>query len=150
MAIQGTIDDEINADYNPEEEEWEAREREDVREWWSSLGFEDRDLGHLIREVVDTGMKPQVPERNISARKVESEERDCETIMQGLEIYSHHLTSPVRGVNRQSMPLSPLVDLGKVKTEEEIIPMGFNLGHDLGDFLNWEAKNVLTLFPNES
>ncbi|KAF8851563.1 hypothetical protein BDZ45DRAFT_142841 [Acephala macrosclerotiorum] len=42
----------------------------------------------------------------------------------------------------ESLPPSPMLDLGVVSPmkDGEIIPMGFNLGHDLGDFLRWESS----------
>lgn len=45
----------------------------------------------------------------------------------------------------QSLPQSPMLDLvvsRDVAGDEYVVPMGFNLGHDLGDFLKWEAENV--------
>lgn len=46
----------------------------------------------------------------------------------------------------QSLPQSPMPDLmvgsGSAGGREEIVPMGYNLGHDLGDFLKWEAEHV--------
>ncbi|TLS22768.1 uncharacterized protein PpBr36_05646 [Pyricularia pennisetigena] len=44
-----------------------------------------------------------------------------------------------------SMPQSPMLDLvvsRAVTGEDYVVPMGYNLGHDLGDFLKWEAENV--------
>lgn len=44
-----------------------------------------------------------------------------------------------------SMPQSPMLDLvvsRGVMGEDYVVPMGFNMGHDLGDFLQWEAQNV--------
>jgi hypothetical protein len=44
-----------------------------------------------------------------------------------------------------SLPQSPMLDLvmsQDVRGEEYVVPMGYNLGHDLGDFLAWEAQNV--------
>ncbi|EPE30723.1 hypothetical protein GLAREA_03690 [Glarea lozoyensis ATCC 20868] len=48
-----------------------------------------------------------------------------------------------------SLPPSPMFDLAAAgetsksgKVEEARVPMGFNLGHDLGDYLNWEARHV--------
>jgi hypothetical protein len=44
-----------------------------------------------------------------------------------------------------SLPQSPMLDLVVSKDadgNEYIVPMGYNLSHDLGDFLSWEAKNV--------
>ncbi|ORY54574.1 uncharacterized protein BCR38DRAFT_453515 [Pseudomassariella vexata] len=51
-------------------------------------------------------------------------------------------------VNRESLgslPESPMPDLDFGKSEVgdvDVVPMGYNLGHDLGDFLQWEAQNV--------
>lgn len=45
----------------------------------------------------------------------------------------------------QSLPQSPMLDLvvsHDVDGNEYVVPMGFNLSHDLGDFLNWEAEHV--------
>lgn len=52
-----------------------------------------------------------------------------------------------------SLPQSPMLDL-VISTQsgadgEVPIPMGFNLGHDLGDFLNWEARHVQSLYSPE-
>jgi hypothetical protein len=52
----------------------------------------------------------------------------------------------------ESLPPSPMLDIALPNIPNraggEVIPMGFNLGHDLGDFLNWEAHNVQTLFDD--
>ncbi|KAK3693557.1 hypothetical protein B0T22DRAFT_436726 [Podospora appendiculata] len=60
----------------------------------------------------------------------------------GLEIDSTRRPS---NESTQSMPQSPMLDLvvsHDVEGNEYIVPMGFNLGHDLGDFLKWEAEHV--------
>ncbi|KAH9892989.1 hypothetical protein F4778DRAFT_749114 [Xylariomycetidae sp. FL2044] len=46
-----------------------------------------------------------------------------------------------------SMPQSPMLDLRVIRSGEggddlDVVPMGYNLGHDLGDFLKWEAEHV--------
>ena len=44
-----------------------------------------------------------------------------------------------------SLPQSPMLDLVVSRDSggnEYVVPMGFNLGHDLGDFLRWEAEHV--------
>lgn len=53
---------------------------------------------------------------------------------------------PKRPVNNRDstggLPQSPMMDLifvGQVD-ESELVPMGYNLGHDLGDFLRWENQ----------
>jgi hypothetical protein len=45
----------------------------------------------------------------------------------------------------QSLPQSPMMDLvvsHDVEGNEYVVPMGFNLSHDLGDFLTWHAEHV--------
>jgi len=47
-----------------------------------------------------------------------------------------------------SLPQSPMLDLvvsRDVEGNEYVVPMGFNLGHDLGDFLKWESENVFAM-----
>ena len=51
-----------------------------------------------------------------------------------------------------SMPQSPMLDLRLIggdghnpaadDVDVDVVPMGYNLGHDLGDFLKWEAEHV--------
>lgn len=44
-----------------------------------------------------------------------------------------------------SLPQSPMLDLRMttaVDGSKEFVPMGYNLGHDLGDFLKWESEHV--------
>lgn len=52
-----------------------------------------------------------------------------------------------------SMPQSPMLDLRMIgganghdtaadDVDIDVVPMGYNLGHDLGDFLKWEAEHV--------
>ncbi|ROV88799.1 hypothetical protein VSDG_08979 [Cytospora chrysosperma] len=58
------------------------------------------------------------------------------------------LKSGGRGATRESvdsLPQSPMLDLvmtTAVDGSKEYVPMGYNLGHDLGDFLKWESENV--------
>ncbi|EGS17024.1 uncharacterized protein CTHT_0073500 [Thermochaetoides thermophila DSM 1495] len=45
----------------------------------------------------------------------------------------------------QSLPQSPMMDLvvsHDAGGNEYVVPMGFNLSHDLGDFLTWHASHV--------
>jgi hypothetical protein len=45
-----------------------------------------------------------------------------------------------------SLPQSPMLDLRVIRNSTgdnfDVVPMGYNLGHDLGDFLKWESENV--------
>ncbi|KAH8682441.1 hypothetical protein BX600DRAFT_44605 [Xylariales sp. PMI_506] len=50
-----------------------------------------------------------------------------------------------RNASRASLPQSPMLELRVITANNgdvDYIPMGYNLGHDLGDFLRWEAENV--------
>ena len=57
---------------------------------------------------------------------------------------------PRRGSSVESLPPSPMLDLviSSLSKDKEVIPMGFNLGHDLGDFLRWEAQHVQLLMDD--
>ncbi|KAI8959671.1 hypothetical protein F5Y11DRAFT_296092 [Daldinia sp. FL1419] len=45
-----------------------------------------------------------------------------------------------------SLPQSPMLDLRVIRSpngdDVDVVPMGYNLGHDLGDFLKWEAEHA--------
>ncbi|KAI1132778.1 hypothetical protein F5Y10DRAFT_230755 [Nemania abortiva] len=43
-----------------------------------------------------------------------------------------------------SLPPSPMLDLRVIRNGDDVdvVPMGYNLGHDLGDFLKWEAEHA--------
>ncbi|KAI8623972.1 hypothetical protein F5Y19DRAFT_342035 [Xylariaceae sp. FL1651] len=45
-----------------------------------------------------------------------------------------------------SLPPSPMLDLRVINSghgdDLDVVPMGYNLGHDLGDFLKWEAEHA--------
>lgn len=49
-----------------------------------------------------------------------------------------------------SMPPSPMLDLGLLSPkDDDVVPMGFNLGHDLEVFLSWETRNVRAFAGDE-
>ncbi|CAJ2500083.1 Uu.00g029360.m01.CDS01 [Anthostomella pinea] len=45
-----------------------------------------------------------------------------------------------------SLPQSPMLDMAVIHSADgndvDVVPMGYNLGHDLGDFLKWEAEHA--------
>jgi hypothetical protein len=47
-----------------------------------------------------------------------------------------------------SLPPSPMLKLVASPVMDEMIPMGYNLGHDLGDFLNWETYHVTNTYSD--
>ncbi len=61
-------------------------------------------------------------------------------------------SQPRKFVDRESLaslPQSPMLDLRVIgggpdgdDVDADVVPMGYNLGHDLGDFLKWEAEHV--------
>jgi hypothetical protein len=58
---------------------------------------------------------------------------------------SHRKDRRESAMSVESLPQSPMLDLVVSRGadgDEYIVPMGYNLGHDLGDFLRWEAENV--------
>ncbi|EGZ76985.1 hypothetical protein NEUTE2DRAFT_123605 [Neurospora tetrasperma FGSC 2509] len=58
--------------------------------------------------------------------------------------YRHHRRADSQE-SIKSLPQSPALNMvvsRDVNGQEYVIPMGFNLDHDLGDFLKWEAEHV--------
>lgn len=52
----------------------------------------------------------------------------------------------VKRHSANSLPPSPMLDLRVIRSDNgddlDVVPMGYNLGHDLGDFLKWEAEHA--------
>ncbi|PBP20297.1 hypothetical protein BUE80_DR008999 [Diplocarpon rosae] len=66
-----------------------------------------------------------------------------------LSIRPAGLRRPSLAESLHSLPPSPMLNIvvsDSVEDDEVPIPMGFNLGHDLGDFLNWEARHTQSLY----
>ncbi|KAK3397460.1 hypothetical protein B0T20DRAFT_221099 [Sordaria brevicollis] len=62
---------------------------------------------------------------------------------QGQGLHRHRRTDSQESI--KSLPQSPALNMvvsRDVNGQEYVIPMGFNLDHDLGDFLKWEAEHV--------
>lgn len=56
-----------------------------------------------------------------------------------------HARKLLERASMASMPQSPMMDLCVITSDNgdvDYVPMGFNLSHDLGDFLSWETDNV--------
>ncbi len=77
-------------------------------------------------------------------------------------VWQENLVDPSRhsrnlSMSSDSLPPSPMIDFGEMLNMEKeggaaelpVVPMGFNLGHDLGDFLNWETYHVNNLQVDE-
>jgi len=73
-----------------------------------------------------------------------SKGRDAVVNHVGLAIDSSRRPSSLDS-SGSSLPQSPMMDIvvnKDVNEHEYAVPMGFNLGHDLPDFLAWESENV--------
>lgn len=86
-------------------------------------------------------------------RKAAAEGRQFDLDMDGLELDTSKMRLSDRGSKEYdcresyaSLPQSPMLDLRVIRSEEgddlDVVPMGYNLGHDLGDFLKWEAEHA--------
>jgi hypothetical protein len=162
MAISGTMDDGRTGN------EWEGDEAglEDIVDWWNGFGFQG--YGKMERRAMRPGPTPKhrtnqrrspiacpVPIRTLKPLPAlreamigrEQARMDTDTTPSaGLAGTKQRRVSLA-----ESLPPSPMLDLvlPSPSQDDEVIPMGFNLGHDLGDFLNWEAHHVQTLFIDD-
>ncbi|KAI1448651.1 hypothetical protein F5Y02DRAFT_414654 [Annulohypoxylon stygium] len=89
-----------------------------------------------------------------SQRRMAAESRQLDRDMSGLQLdtakmftddQSNYKTCDGRE-SYASLPQSPMLDLRVIRSPEgddvDVVPMGYNLGHDLGDFLKWEAEHA--------
>ncbi len=162
MAISGTMDDGRTGN------EWEGDEAglEDIVDWWKGFGFQG--YGKMERFTVRPGTKPirrtnkgrsqiacPVPVRTLKPlpalreAMIGREKARIDTNTMASEGLAG--TKQGRVSLAESLPPSPMLDLvlRNPSRDDEVIPMGFNLGHDLGDFLNWETHHVQTLFIDD-
>jgi hypothetical protein len=145
MAISGTMD-EIGIDER-DDIEWAADEAEvdEILEWWE--GYKFPGYGQMIY-----GEPPSRPKR-LDAMAIKAHRRIPES--EGKIVVEGSIQpGPIRWMKKEyaeSLPPSPLQDLGppSPNKRDEIIPMGFNLGHDLGDFLDWETHYVRKYFVDD-
>ncbi|KAI1766672.1 hypothetical protein GGR53DRAFT_485461 [Hypoxylon sp. FL1150] len=85
-------------------------------------------------------------------RKVAAQSRQLDLDMSGLELDTSKMRLDDQGKEYDcresyaSLPQSPMLDLRVIRTPDgddmDVVPMGYNLGHDLGDFLKWEAEHA--------
>jgi hypothetical protein len=170
MAIQGTMNDSRSADDADDEWETDEAELDAIMNWWEGFGFQG--FGRLAQNApartrvknerkrriwrVDTAEKIVAEQemefnRNDGSESTHIGDGDFGPAMDGLELDTsatkiEDVEKPQEGSG--SLPSSPMVDLDphyNRRNDEVPIPMGFNLGHDLGDFLNWETAYGLYL-----
>jgi hypothetical protein len=175
MAISGTggIDGLADVYEQGERERMELeemeREADDILQWWTSFGFlgwgkmcGDESLkgnGARVAGLRRRKRKDDIERANVLEAQVwPSHGEHLEKIADTEKIV---VTDDSRTVNKieeerrgslaESLPPSPMLDLvlPSLNKDNEVIPMGFNLGHDLGDFLRWETNHVQTLLIDD-
>ena len=165
MAILGTMD--ADGGDQRDDWEWEADEREldEIMAWWKGFGFEG--FGSLQRPPSssmrshDGDLEGDRQQNSSSLGTKAGQSKYCTQPSAVISTLSHEQwmsgammrnSSPRTGGSRgslvDSLPPSPMLDFvacNSLRDEDMQIPMGFNLGHDLGDFLSWETNHVQTL-----
>lgn len=148
MAISGTMD-EIGVDER-DDIEWAADEVQvdDILKWWAGYRFPG--YGHMAQGSLpsrEQRRKAEVVALNTKGRPRGDSGTDKIVVEPSIQ------AGPVRWLKKayaESLPPSPMLDLPPLSpSKDEIIPMGFNLGHDLGDFLDWEAHYVRQYFVDD-
>ena len=148
MAISGMME-EISIDER-NEIEWAADEMEvdAVLDWWT--GYEFAGYGQMVQDdSLDEQKAADAMATKTHKRKSEYTGGTDKVWVEG-EMQGESLKWTKRN-NAESLPPNPMLDFVPISLtgkEEEIVPMGFNLGHDLGDFLNWELNYVHKLYVN--
>ena len=172
MAISGTggIDTYLDNFEKREGERIELgemeREADDILQWWTGFGYQG--WGRMVGDERLNTHKRARQENSSRRKKREDSEHIRAEEARASPRYNEHLKTIIdtekivvannnpdadgsevqrRGSLAESLPPSPMLDLvgpglGK---DNEVIPMGFNLGHDLGDFLRWETDHVQLL-----
>ena len=127
--------------------EWAADEAEvdDILEWWE--GYKFSGYGEIIH-----GEPPSRPKgADEMAIRMHRGVLRSDSGTDKIVVEPSLQAGPIRWMKKEyaeSLPPSPLQDLvppSPIKGNE-VIPMGFNLGHDLGDFLDWETQYVRKYF----
>ncbi|KAH8679778.1 hypothetical protein BGZ60DRAFT_428083 [Tricladium varicosporioides] len=155
VAILGTMDD--GWENNEEVVKWDEKVCQDLSIFWTDLGFHDEHLGRMTKkedldselEALEVNIGLDGPRINPARENLRIDNRrfkkahDYESMMQGLQISEQGVGG---SQYRYNMPPSPVVNLeGAANTRiadgDVVVPMRFNLEHDLGEFLNWEAMH---------
>ncbi|KAE9368772.1 hypothetical protein N431DRAFT_486240 [Stipitochalara longipes BDJ] len=175
MAISGTggIDGYSDTQDREERQRLELEEiemdAEDIVLWWAEFGYKgwgsmvgDESLrpkrrrreSLLVRKKREDNERASSQESRVSPRHDEDLKKivDMEktVVADNLRIGDSNELQRRRSLV-ESLPPSPMLDLvvPSPSKDSEVIPMGFNLGHDLGDFLRWETNHVQTLFIDD-
>ena len=152
MAISGTMDEEN--DPLERERRREEAELDDLVGWWEGFGM---GLGEM------KSMKPRVQRIRVYAKDKHNREvpwtgekmeggvwgvkmEEPQSLMSPISPKS--LTSPMspKSLTSPMSPMSPMGDLAATGADRRsVVPMGYNLNYDLGDFLEWEVRHVQNL-----
>jgi hypothetical protein len=146
--------------------EWEEMEREvdGILEWWAGFGFQGygRMVGEGSLKVQSVSLKGKKKREDIERGSIERPKipaKHSHVVRREIVDTEKIVVDDRRGTGNaivdaqrreslaDSLPPSPMLDLvvPSPSKDNEVIPMGFNLGHDLGDFLKWETDHVQTL-----
>ncbi|GJD02816.1 hypothetical protein ColKHC_11641 [Colletotrichum higginsianum] len=149
MAILGGAGD-LFSDTTDFSQLSEAEEIDGLAAWFDGFGFDSHGI-------LATGDKPKHLPENYPATPPnppsgrfwnEGTVNASKFLTTGCGIRRWTMEGHPKRYNRESvesLPPSPMMDLVMMKGSDgkpEVVPMGYNLGHDLGDFLKWEAENV--------
>ncbi|KAK0627165.1 hypothetical protein B0T14DRAFT_511930 [Immersiella caudata] len=162
MAIIGGVGDcfDESTDYSKPSNAG-FNEQDDIMDWFVGFGFEGP--GTLISAAdVNQIQKPETPpatpkisdggdgQESIKGFQNSTQQPNltwqCDEFSNGQKsggVDASHKRASVSSI--QSLPQSPMLDLvlsHDVDGNEYTVSMGFNLGHDLEDFLKWEAEHV--------
>lgn len=157
MALSGMNDTLVG------EDEWEQNDAEldEIAIWWTSYGF---GLGYMETADSMIPVKIKMPpiqqiQRQTPVHRSIHGRAGSQTFGLGNswrrhareELDTGKIVSKLESLNRsrrfsftESLPPSPMLEI-KVplnSRNQDIIPMGFNLQHDIGDFLSWETSHV--------
>jgi len=138
IAISGTMNDEDGKTDNVERN-FDEQELDELMEWWDSFHLP---MGEIVREIPKVKrMVVYIKDKNNQETRWKAgsgvEKRlSTEGTTWGVKMEEEHV---------DSLPTSPMQDLVPPNSSDSIIPMGYNLGHDLGDFLSWEVQHVQNL-----
>jgi hypothetical protein len=157
------------------EMEEKERELDSILEWWTGFGFQG--FGRMVGDprlmknskldyrenarlkrwkrrgdversgIVEEPKEPPRPREDSERNITDTEKIVADDDRGNMAVIDVQRKESLTG----SLPPSPMLDLvvPSQNQDNEVIPMGFNLGHDLGDFLKWETHYVQTLIVDE-
>ena len=144
MAISGPIDESGVDKRDDIEKVADETEADEVLEWWA--GYKFPGYSQMTKEGPSKKQKNAetgaIKTHGNHGSKSGTDKIVVEGTMQG---------GTLRWSYAESLPPSPMLEFvpPSPTKKEEVIPMGFNLSHDLGDFLDWETNYVRKYYGND-